>query len=186
MLLRCCLIRISIIILRHFLYLLMSRPTTTYVGSMERRISIILFEFVNWKVTSFWVTQFRDSISKSRVPKLYFNKYSHNTDTMQTQKAKKYCIVNLDWLLGVHFEVVVVEWKGGEGVLKLPFIRDWPEIRKSEIPASEFCLIYGDWGELGIQNLAQTSLIKCQGYSFYCFWVPLPLPRQRLGLSCQN
>ena len=126
MLLRCCLIRISIIILRHFLYLLMSRPTTTYVGSMERRISIILFEFVNWKVTSFWVTQFRDSISNSRV-------------------------------IG--------------GVLKLPFIRDWPDIRKSEIPASEFCLIYGDWGELEIQNLAQTSLIKCQGYSFYCFWI---------------
>ena len=174
MLLRCCLIRISIIILRHFLYLLMSRPTTIYVGSMERRISIILFEFVNWKVTSFWVTHFRDSISNSRVPKLYFNKYSHNTDIMQTQKAKKSCIVNLDGLLGIRFEVVVVGWKRGEGVLKLPFIRDWPEIRKSEIPASEFCLICGDWGELGIQNLAQTSLIKCQGYSFYCFWFPTP------------
>ena len=108
MLLRCCLIRISIILLRHFLYLLMSRPTTTYVGSMERRISIILFEFVNWKVTSFWVTQFRDSISNSRVLKLYFNKYSQNTDIMQTQKAKKSCIVNVDGLLGVRFEVVVV------------------------------------------------------------------------------
>ena len=28
------------------------------------------------------------------------------------------------------------------------FIRDWPEIRKSEIPPCEFCPISGDWGEL--------------------------------------
>ena len=41
------------------------------------------------------------------------------------------------------------------------FIRDWPEIRKSEIPPSEFCPISGDWGELGIPNLARMSLIKC-------------------------
>ena len=40
------------------------------------------------------------------------------------------------------------------------FIRDWPEIRKSEIPPSEFCPISGDWGELGIPNLARMSLIK--------------------------
>ena len=41
------------------------------------------------------------------------------------------------------------------------FIRDWPEIRKSEIPPSEFCSLSGDWGELGILNLARASLIKC-------------------------
>ena len=49
-------------------------------------------------------------------------------------------------------------------VLKLwqfSFIKDWPEIRKSEIPPSEFCPISGDWGELWIPNLAQMSLIKC-------------------------
>ena len=40
------------------------------------------------------------------------------------------------------------------------FIRDWPEIWKSEIPHSEFCPISGDWGKLGIPNLAQMSLIK--------------------------
>ena len=39
-------------------------------------------------------------------------------------------------------------------------IRNWPEIRKSEIPPSEFCPISGDWGELGIPNLARMSLIK--------------------------
>ena len=40
------------------------------------------------------------------------------------------------------------------------FIRDWPEIRKLEIPPSEFCLISGDWGELGIPNVTRMSLIK--------------------------
>ena len=41
------------------------------------------------------------------------------------------------------------------------FIRDWPEIRKSEIPLSEFYPISGDWGELWIPNLAHMSLIEC-------------------------
>ena len=40
-------------------------------------------------------------------------------------------------------------------------IKDWPEIRKLEIPPSEFCPISGDWGELWIPNLAQMSLIEC-------------------------
>ena len=58
------------------------------------------------------------------------------------------------------------------------FIRDWPEIRKSEIPSSEFCPISGDWGKLWIPNLARVSLIEyywmlqnARGYSFYHFWV---------------
>ena len=41
------------------------------------------------------------------------------------------------------------------------FIRDWPEIRESEIPPSEFCPIPGDWDKLWIPNLAQMSLIEC-------------------------
>ena len=41
------------------------------------------------------------------------------------------------------------------------FIRDWPEIQKSEIPSSEFCPISEDWGELRISNLARMSLIEC-------------------------
>ena len=43
---------------------------------------------------------------------------------------------------------------------QFPFIRDWPEIQKSEIPPSEFCQISGDWVELGISNMARASLIK--------------------------
>ena len=55
-------------------------------------------------------------------------------------------------------------------VLKLwqfSFIRDWPEMRKSEILPSEFCPISGDWGKLGMW----LNAAKRQGYSFYCFWV---------------
>ena len=41
------------------------------------------------------------------------------------------------------------------------FIRDWPEIWKSEIPPSEFCTISRDLGELEIPNLVRMYLIKC-------------------------
>ena len=44
---------------------------------------------------------------------------------------------------------------------QLSFVRDWPEIRKSEIPPSEFCPISGDWDKLWIPNLARMSLIEC-------------------------
>ena len=54
----------------------------------------------------------------------------------------------------------------------------WPEIRKSEISPSQFCLISRDLGELVIPTLLWMSLIKSyvmlqnpRLYSFYCFWV---------------
>ena len=73
-------------------------------------------------------------------------------------------------------------WGGGGGGGKIFFfIRDWPEIWKSEIPPSEFRPISGDWGKLGLPNVARISRIncnkillnvaKCQGNSFYRFWV---------------
>ena len=53
---------------------------------------------------------------------------------------------------------------------------DWPQIRKYEIPPSEFYPISGDWGELRITkfdtNLSSKMLLnaaKCQGYNFYYF-----------------
>ena len=58
------------------------------------------------------------------------------------------------------------------------FVRDWPEIQKSEIPPSGFCPISGDWGELWIPNSARRFPIKyywmlqnARGYIFYRFWV---------------
>ena len=49
----------------------------------------------------------------------------------------------------------------GSGIMTIFFIRDWPEIRKSEIPPSEFFPMSGDWAELWIPNLTQMSLIEC-------------------------
>ena len=49
-------------------------------------------------------------------------------------------------------------------VLKLwqfSFIKDWPEIRKSEIPQYEFCPISRDWDELEIPNFPRMFLRKC-------------------------
>ena len=40
------------------------------------------------------------------------------------------------------------------------FKRDWPEIRKSEIPPSEFRPLSGDWVESEMANLAWMSLTK--------------------------
>ena len=34
-------------------------------------------------------------------------------------------------------------------------------MQKSEKPPSDFCPMCGDWGKLGIPNLAQMFLIKC-------------------------
>ena len=52
---------------------------------------------------------------------------------------------------------------------KLTFVRVWTEIQKTKTPPSEFFPISGDWGKLGIPDVAHMSLLKC--YSFYCFWV---------------
>ena len=49
----------------------------------------------------------------------------------------------------------------GSGVMTISFNKSWPEIRKSEIPSSEFCQVFGNWGKLGIPYLARTYLIKC-------------------------
>ena len=81
------------------------------------------------------------------------------------------------------------------------FIKDWPKIWKSEIPPSEFCPKFGEWGDLGIPNLARMFLIKCSwmlentrvtdftvskllGENQQREWIyPPRLPR--LGLRCQ-
>ena len=69
------------------------------------------------------------------------------------------------------------------------FIRDWPEIRKSDITPSEFCPISGDRGELGIPNLARMSLMKCYrmlqnaSYGFYRFWVTPFVPPTQISVK---
>ena len=65
----------------------------------------------------------------------------------------------------------------GSGVMTIYFIRDWPQVWKSEICLSKFCVISGGWSKLGIPNVAQMSnemllnAAECQSYSLCCFWV---------------
>ena len=40
-------------------------------------------------------------------------------------------------------------------------LRNLAEVQKLEVHPSEFCQISGDWGKLGIPNMAQVALIKC-------------------------
>ena len=47
----------------------------------------------------------------------------------------------------------------GSGIITI-FSYNWPEIRKWEIPSSEFCPISGDWSKLWIPHLARMSPIK--------------------------
>ena len=63
-------------------------------------------------------------------------------------------------------------------------IRNWPEIRKSEIPPSEFFRISGDWGELWIPNLQRMSLVECywilENYRVTAFTVIVLLRKNEL------
>ena len=58
------------------------------------------------------------------------------------------------------------------------FIKDWPEMRKSEIHPS--CVLLNLWRlwhfrdiifATNISNKMLLTTAKCQGYNFYCFWV---------------
>ena len=59
--------------------------------------------------------------------------------------------VNFIYWSKCHVNIITDSW-----VMKI-FLRNWPEIRKSEIPQSEFCPINWDWDKLGMLKLA----IKC-------------------------
>ena len=70
---------------------------------------------------------------------------------------------------------------------RFPFITDWPEIKKSEIPSSEFYPI-GDWEEFENQiwhvyNKMLLNAAKYQGYSFYRFWVLKGEPKGGGGIK---
>ena len=67
---------------------------------------------------------------------------------------------------------------------KFSFIKGWPEIRLSETPLSGFCSILGQDRDVWIlgqdrdvklgpnnSNKLLLNAAKCQGYSFYRFWV---------------
>ena len=76
----------------------------------------------------------------------------------------------------------------GSGVMTISFYKGFfiTEIRRSKIPPSDFYSISGDWGEQGIPSLVSNKVLlnaaKCQGYSFYRFWVIKGKPTGEVNL----
>ena len=69
------------------------------------------------------------------------------------------CLVSLvKFSYWVKFYVNIKTDSGA--IWQFSFIKDWPEIWKSEIPSSEFYPISGDWGKVALAHLAQMFLIK--------------------------
>ena len=130
------------------------------------RFLILFSVFVTQKVTITENKTFADSVSGIRPPNCF----------ILTKNLKNDKDVTIFWH-GVNvtfFDVVLFLLSSlvtgpsfmsiSSLVLELwqfSFIRDWPEIRKSEITPSEFCPISGDWDKLWIPNLARMSLIEC-------------------------
>ena len=176
--------------------------------SCVRDVLVLFLVFVRQKVTITENTTFPDSVSGIRPPnysKLTKNPKNDNDVTIFRHDVNfKFFDVVLFLLsslvTGPSFmsSLVLELWQSF-------FIRDWPEIRKLEIPPSKFCPISGDWAELWIPNLAWMSLIECywmrQDSSVTPFtvfellkenqlgWVYYPFPPShppRLGLKKEN
>ena len=65
-------------------------------------------------------------------------------------------LVNFSHSSKFHVNIIT-----GSSAMTIFFIKNWPEIQKSEIHKPEFFPISEDWGKLWILNLAQEFLIKC-------------------------
>ena len=86
--------------------------------------------------------------------------WCHNFPTWRHRQIFGRCFVSLvKFSYWSKFHVNIIT---GSRVWQFLFIRGWPEIRKSEIPLSEFSTISRRLGgKQGIPNLVRTSLIKC-------------------------
>ena len=130
-------------------------------------VFLVLFSvFVQQKVTVTENITFAESVSGIQSPdcsKLAKNLENDNDATISWHDVN----IQFFW----HYFVSLVKFSYWSNFVSLswpvlelwqfPFIRNRPEIWKSEIPPSEFRPISGDWGELWIPNLAWMSLIEC-------------------------
>ena len=122
--------------------------------------------FVRQKVTITEIIIFADSVSVIRPPdcsKLARNPKNNNNVTIFRHNVN---VTFFDVVLFLLSSLVTGRsfMSISSLVLELSqfsFIRDWPEIRKSGIPLSEFCPISGDWGKLWVPNLARMYLTEC-------------------------
>ena len=65
-------------------------------------------------------------------------------------------LVNLSYWPNFHVNIIT-----GSGVVTIFFYKGLTRNLENGNTPFEFCPISGDWGELGVPNLARTSPIKC-------------------------
>ena len=85
--------------------------------------------------------------------------WRHNVPKWRQRQFFLLCfvsLVNFSYWSKFHVNIITGSW-----IMTISFIRDWPEIRKSEIPSSVFSPISEDWSELWIPNLARMPLTEC-------------------------
>ena len=138
-------------------------PKRYLYSSCVRDFLVLFYVFVRQKVIITENITFADSVSRirssnySKLTKNPKNEYDVTHDVIV--KFFWRCFVSLaKFSYWSKFHVNAIT---GSGIWQFSFIRDWPEIWKSEIPPSEFCPISGDWVELWIPDFARMSLIKC-------------------------
>ena len=132
------------------------------------RYFLVLFSgFVRWKVIVNENLSFVNHTFGIRLPdgcKLAINWEKENDVTICWHDAivKLFLPYRTFLLKFSYWSKFHVNIMNGSGVMTV-FIykKDWPEIRKLEIPTSGFCLISEDGIESGIPNLVQMFLIKC-------------------------
>ena len=129
------------------------------------RFSSSLFNFCKIKVYCWWKHKFYRLCVRNRASGLLQIGYKlkHNGFTVFWYeiivKVFWHCFVSLvkfSYWSKFHIDIITGSW-----VMTFTFKSDWPEIRKLEIPLSEFCSISGDQVELRILNFTWTSPLKC-------------------------
>ena len=141
--------KISVFCPKKYLY------SKEYHESCVRDFLVLFSVFVRQKVTVTEDITFADSVSKKN-PKndngVTIFRHDVNVKFFDTILFLLSSLVAGPSLMSIS-SLVLELWQ-------FYFIRDWPEILKSEIPPSAFCPMSGDWCELWIPILARMFLIE--------------------------
>ena len=141
--------KISVFCPKKYLY------SKEYHESCVRDFLVLFSVFVRQKVTVTEDITFADSVSKKIQKMTMASPFFDMTSTSNFLTLYLFLLSSLvagPSLMSIS-PLVLELWQ-------FYFIRDWPEILKSEIPPSEFCPTSGDWCELWIPILARMFLIE--------------------------
>ena len=101
----------------------------------------------------------RASGSRQTGHQLWKLQWSNNLPTLTHRQFFWRCSVSfVKFSYWSKFHVNII---AGSRFVIIFFYKGLTRYPEAEIPPSKFCPISGDWGELGIPNLVQKSLMKC-------------------------